>query len=137
MLARVIFGVQHCRHLLFRQFRRNIGISAVVYQKGAAKLDPIQQLFIDKIHEYSDRSKKSGGLVDATDEDKKALQEDLDKIARQYGADGVDFIKFPTFSFTDPELEPVGVEADATDELKIAEDEESKEEAEEKAYWEP
>jgi len=39
-------------------------------------------------------------LVDATDEDKKSLQEDLDKIARQYGADGADFTKFPTFSFS-------------------------------------
>ena len=32
---------------------RNIGISAVVCQKAAAQLDPIQQLFLEKVREYS------------------------------------------------------------------------------------
>ncbi|KAK2170095.1 hypothetical protein LSH36_4g03014 [Paralvinella palmiformis] len=136
MLARVIPRVQHCRHLLFRQFRRNIGISAVLCQKTATKLDPIQQLFVEKIREYNNKSKTSGGLVDATDEDKKSLQEDLDKIARQYGADGADFTKFPTFSFSDPQLDPVGVDVEAKEEQEV-ESEETKEDEEDKPYWEP
>lgn len=34
--------------------RRNYGVSAVLMKKVA---DPIQQLFVDKIHEYNQKSK--------------------------------------------------------------------------------
>lgn len=36
--------------------RRNIGISAVVFNK-AKDLDPVQKLFLDKIREYNVKSK--------------------------------------------------------------------------------
>jgi hypothetical protein len=35
--------------------RRNIGMSAVVYQK--ADMDPIQKSFVDKVHAYAQKSK--------------------------------------------------------------------------------
>lgn len=35
-------------------FRRNFGVAAVAYQKSG--VDPIQQLFLDKIREYRAKS---------------------------------------------------------------------------------
>jgi len=44
--------------------------------------------------------RSSGGkLVDASPETEKSLTDELEKLARQYGAKGVDFTKFPTFNF--------------------------------------
>jgi len=43
----------------------------------------------------------SGGkLVDASPATEKALTDELEKLARVYGAKGDDFTKFPTFSFS-------------------------------------
>merc|ERR1711915_219566 len=83
--------------------RRNYGASAVLFKKAA---DPIQQLFVDKIQEYGKKSKTSGGkLVEATPEVERELQQELDKVARQYGGGpGVDMTKFPTFTFKDPKV---------------------------------
>lgn len=36
--------------------RRNIGLSAVVFNK-AKELDPVQKLFLDKIRDYNNKSK--------------------------------------------------------------------------------
>ena len=36
--------------MVAQQAKRNIGVSAVVYNQ--ASLDPIQQLFLDKVREY-------------------------------------------------------------------------------------
>jgi len=45
--------------------------------------------------------RESGGkLVDATPATEKALTDELEKLARVYGAKGDDFAKFPTFNFT-------------------------------------
>ncbi|KAL1441578.1 hypothetical protein MTO96_008542 [Rhipicephalus appendiculatus] len=45
------------------QCKRNYGVSAVLMQKS---LDPIQQLFVDKIREYAQKSKsKSEMFLDA------------------------------------------------------------------------
>lgn len=41
-----------------------------------------------------------GKLVDASPDTEKQLQDELEKLARQYGAKGADFAKFPTFGFT-------------------------------------
>ena len=45
---------QELRRQLPGILRRNIGISAPVLQKAS---DPIQQLFLDKLREYSQKSK--------------------------------------------------------------------------------
>uniref|UniRef100_A0A8D0HB52 ATP synthase-coupling factor 6, mitochondrial n=1 Tax=Sphenodon punctatus TaxID=8508 RepID=A0A8D0HB52_SPHPU len=83
-------------------FRRNIGFSAVVFNK-AKELDPVQKLFLDKIREYNTKSQKTGGLVDASPQYQKDLMEETAKLQRLYG--GGDMTKFPDFKFEDPTFE--------------------------------
>ncbi|CAD5123555.1 DgyrCDS11893 [Dimorphilus gyrociliatus] len=74
------------------------------------KLDPIQQLFVDKIHEYDKKAKSSGDrLVEATTALKKSLSDEMEKIERQYIGKNEDPTSFPSFSFSDPTLEAVGI----------------------------
>ncbi|XP_067439285.1 ATP synthase-coupling factor 6, mitochondrial [Thunnus thynnus] len=84
--------------------RRNIGISAVVFNR-AKELDPVQKLFLDKIRDYKTKSKASGGIVDAGPAYQKNLSEEVSKLERLYG--GGDLAKFPDFKFTDPKLDEV------------------------------
>ncbi|XP_058236773.1 ATP synthase-coupling factor 6, mitochondrial [Hemibagrus wyckioides] len=84
--------------------RRNIGISAVVFNK-AKDLDPVQKLFLDKIREYNVKSKSSGGVVEAGPSYQKNMTEEISKLQRLYG--GGDLTKFPDFKFTEPKLEEV------------------------------
>ncbi len=53
MLTRTVLSLGSLRNAVCRQFRRNIGVTA----PAAAQLDPIQQLFVDKIREYAKKSK--------------------------------------------------------------------------------
>ncbi|XP_013794873.1 ATP synthase-coupling factor 6, mitochondrial-like isoform X2 [Limulus polyphemus] len=89
--------------------KRNFGVSAVAVQKIQ---DPIQKLFIEKLREYTQKSKSlGGGLVDASPEAQKQMKEELEKIETQYGGGkGIDLTKFPAFSFKDPEIDPINVE---------------------------
>ncbi|GLG99116.1 ATP synthase-coupling factor 6, mitochondrial [Gryllus bimaculatus] len=89
--------------------RRNIGVSAPVFQKAS---DPIQQLFIDKIREYKKKSDAAGGkLVDPTPDIERELNAELEKVAKQYGGgEGVDMTKFPTFTFKEPEVDPINLQ---------------------------
>ncbi|XP_012712741.2 ATP synthase-coupling factor 6, mitochondrial [Fundulus heteroclitus] len=82
--------------------RRNIGISAVVFNK-AKELDPIQKLFLDKIRDYSGKSKAAGGVVDAGPEFQRNMSEEEAKLQRLYG--GGDLTKFPDFKFPEPKFE--------------------------------
>ncbi|TSK17814.1 ATP synthase-coupling factor 6, mitochondrial [Bagarius yarrelli] len=82
--------------------RRNLGISAVVFNK-AKELDPVQKLFLDKIRDYNVKSKSSGGVVDAGPGYQKNMAEEISKLQRLYG--GGDLTKFPDFKFTEPKLE--------------------------------
>ncbi|NP_001187544.1 ATP synthase-coupling factor 6, mitochondrial [Ictalurus punctatus] len=84
--------------------RRNIGISAVLFNR-AKDLDPVQKLFLDKIRDYSVKSKSSGGVVDAGPSYQKNMTEEISKLQRLYG--GGDLTKFPDFTFTEPKLEEV------------------------------
>jgi len=87
--------------LVAHQVQRNIGVSAAASQK--ANLDPIQQLFVDKIREY--KAKSAGGkLVDASPDTESTLSEMLGNLERAYQAKGVDMTQFPTFNFQEPEL---------------------------------
>ncbi|XP_066517550.1 uncharacterized protein [Hoplias malabaricus] len=77
-----------------------------------AKLDPIQKLFLDKIHEYSKKSNSSAmslracdGLVDADPEYEKAFSEELNKLQRFYG--NGDLTAFPEFKFQEPVLDDI------------------------------
>ncbi|XP_019959637.1 ATP synthase-coupling factor 6, mitochondrial isoform X2 [Paralichthys olivaceus] len=84
--------------------RRNIGLSAVLFNR-AKELDPVQKLFLDKIRDYNNKSKTSGGIVDAGAAYQKNLSEEVTKLQRLYG--GGDLIKFPEVKFTEPKLEEV------------------------------
>ncbi|KAL4718214.1 hypothetical protein ACJJTC_013789 [Scirpophaga incertulas] len=73
--------------------------------------DPIQQLFLDKIREYKQKS-AGGKLVDSSPAIQKEMQTELEKLAKQYGGgSGVDMSAFPTFKFEEPKLDPIN-EAD-------------------------
>ncbi|KAK3783535.1 hypothetical protein RRG08_011343 [Elysia crispata] len=101
MLRQAVQRLLPAGQCLAQQAQRNFGVSAAAAQKG--NLDPIQQLFVDKIREY--RTKSTGGkLVDATPETETALRDSLANLERAYGAKGVDMTQFPTLNFTDPDL---------------------------------
>ncbi|KAL3886864.1 hypothetical protein ACJMK2_026825 [Sinanodonta woodiana] len=122
MLTQLITRSAAVRSCLWHQLHRNVGVTAVFIQKASTATDPIQQLFVSKIREYALKSKSAGGnLVDATPDQQKALQDELDKIQRIYNAKGQDMTKFPVFNFTDPTLEPVDL---GDIKMEIAEDKE-------------
>ncbi|NXS96988.1 ATP5J factor, partial [Jacana jacana] len=82
--------------------RRNIGLSAIVFNK-TKELDPVQKLFVDKLREYTTKSKQAGGPVDAGPEFQKELTESLARLQRAYGEG--DLTKFPEFKFEEPNFE--------------------------------
>ncbi|KAJ8714274.1 hypothetical protein PYW08_007894 [Mythimna loreyi] len=68
--------------------------------------DPIQQLFLDKIREY--KQKSSGGKLEVSPAIAKEMKQELDKLEKQYGGgSGVDMTSFPTFKFEEPKLDPI------------------------------
>ncbi|XP_040568838.1 ATP synthase-coupling factor 6, mitochondrial [Lepeophtheirus salmonis] len=85
--------------------QRSLGLSAVALQQKAA-LDPVQQIFVDKVREYATKKKATGGLVEATPAVDAELKFELNKIAKAYGGgEGVDMTKFPSFNFGEPQIE--------------------------------
>ena len=64
--------------------RRNIGTSVVLF-KQAKDLDPIQQLFLDKIREYNSNKK---AIQDADASYQKKLREETTKLQKQFGLHG-------------------------------------------------
>ncbi|XP_064614079.1 ATP synthase-coupling factor 6, mitochondrial-like [Liolophura sinensis] len=109
MLVQAVTRLSTARQCVLHHVRRNIAASAVLTQKAGA-LDPIQQLFVQKIREYGQKSKSAGGkLVDATAAQEKELKAELEKLDKLYGASGQDMTQFPSFNFSDPDLEPLGV----------------------------
>nr|AQS22682.1 mitochondrial ATP synthase-coupling factor 6 [Pseudodiaptomus poplesia] len=102
-------ALAHCLKTAFAiQGVRNFGVMAPAAQKAT---DPIQQLFVDKIQEYSQKKAKSGGkLVDATKATEAELQNELDKVARAYGGgQGVDMAAFPDLKFPEPTIESINL----------------------------
>ncbi|KAI4467114.1 cleavage and polyadenylation specificity factor family member [Holotrichia oblita] len=87
---------------------RNLGILAPAFQKAS---DPIQQLFVDKLREYKQKSAGGTKLVEPSPAIEKELSSELEKAAKQYGGGpGVDMTKFPTFKFTEPTIDPINLE---------------------------
>ncbi|XP_036419336.1 flocculation protein FLO11 isoform X2 [Colossoma macropomum] len=76
-----------------------------VKESSEAQLDPIKRLFLDKIREYSTKSKACSGLVDAGPEYEKAFSEELTKLQRLYG--NGDLTAFPEFKFPEPVLDEI------------------------------
>merc|ERR1712105_220961 len=82
--------------------RRNFGIAAVAYNKV---VEPIQALFLNKLNDYSKKSKAAGGgMVDAGAETAKMLEKELDRLAKANGGTAEQLAQFPTFTFKDPKL---------------------------------
>ncbi|KAF9809765.1 hypothetical protein SFRURICE_000246 [Spodoptera frugiperda] len=68
--------------------------------------DPIQQLFLDKIREY--KQKSAGGKMEVSPAIAKEMKQELEKLEKQYGGgSGVDMTSFPTFKFEEPKLDPI------------------------------
>ncbi|XP_027133946.1 uncharacterized protein LOC104925592 isoform X2 [Larimichthys crocea] len=66
-------------------------------------LDPVQRLFLEKIKEYDNMRRLSGGLLEAEPDYVKYLSEETAKLQRLYG--GGDLSNFPEFTFTEPEMD--------------------------------
>ncbi|XP_077296975.1 ATP synthase, coupling factor 6 [Arctopsyche grandis] len=87
--------------------RRNLGLAAPALQKAS---DPIQQLFVDKIREYKQKS-GGGKLVDPTPDIEREMKSELEKLARQYGGEGsTDMTQFPSLKFNEPTLDAINQE---------------------------
>jgi len=95
-------------------FQRNFGLTAVALQETQRKAsNPIQQAFVDKIREYASKEKNARGkLVDATSEQQKSYDEELERISRVYQIKPDEAVKFPEMRFQDPKLETPGVDFD-------------------------
>jgi len=96
------------RGLVRQSVSRNFGATPVALKE----LDPIQALFIEKIKEYTAASEAAGDdLLGASDEIRAKLAGEYEKIARMYGAEsGMEMNEFPTFTFTEPELDLLATE---------------------------
>ncbi|CAH0728665.1 unnamed protein product, partial [Brenthis ino] len=89
--------------------------TSVVFTRNLAAAqkatDPIQQLFLDKIREYKQKS-AGGKLVDPSPAIEKELKSELEKLERQFGGGpGVDMTSFPSFKFEEPKLDPIDEQA--------------------------
>jgi len=86
--------------------QRQFGISAVVANKVT---DPIQKLFLDKLHEY--KAKSASGKVEPSPELQKELASELTRVSRIFGGgEGVDMTKFPEFTFQEPTVDPINMQ---------------------------
>ncbi|XP_065371862.1 ATP synthase-coupling factor 6, mitochondrial [Calliphora vicina] len=84
--------------------RRSIGIIAPAMSKAS---DPIQQIFLDKVREYKQKS-AGGKMVDPTPEIEREMKNELDRVAKQFGSDGkTDMAKFPEFKFPEVKVDPI------------------------------
>eukprot|EP00923_Selenidium_pygospionis_P030891 GHVN01054867.1.p1 GENE.GHVN01054867.1~~GHVN01054867.1.p1 ORF type:complete len:139 (+),score=13.77 GHVN01054867.1:66-482(+) len=113
---------------------RQFGATAMLAQQKQATIsDPIQKLFIDKIHEYSKKATSApDGLYECTDDARKALQAELDAVSRVFKSD------FPNLpKYTDVELEERTIEAQKVAELAVSEDVAAVVENPERIFHEP
>lgn len=76
---------------------RTIWASSAVLAKQT--LDPIQELFVNKLAEYKTKS-KGGKLVDAGEEVDARREKEIAQLQRRYGGDSKQLEEFPKFNFT-------------------------------------
>ncbi|CAF0780469.1 unnamed protein product [Rotaria sordida] len=88
---------------------RHLSLSTSLAQQPKQQAtDPVQQLFINKIREYNEKRKQTkDGLVDATPEVRKSLEDTLNKLKHAYGAESEDLLSVPKLDFKEPQLEAI------------------------------
>ncbi|CAG2106137.1 unnamed protein product [Medioppia subpectinata] len=76
--------------------------------------DPIQKLFVDKIREYSQKSKTTAdGLVDANEKVLKGLKEEMERVARSHQIKDETNLAKLDFKFdADVKLDPINLVKD-------------------------
>ncbi|TKS85965.1 ATP synthase-coupling factor 6, mitochondrial [Collichthys lucidus] len=77
--------------------------TAALGNEDVKDLDPVQRLFLEKIKEYDNMHRLSGGLLETEPDYVKYLSEETVKLQRLYG--GGDLSSFPEFTFTEPEMD--------------------------------
>ena len=77
---------------------RSIWTSSAVLAKQ--NMDPIQELFVNKLGEYKSKS-KGGKLVDAGEEADARREKEIAQLQRRYGGDAKQLEEFPKFNFAD------------------------------------
>ncbi|XP_069394803.1 A-kinase anchor protein 200-like isoform X2 [Paralichthys olivaceus] len=75
----------------------------VVGANTSDELDPVQRLFLEKIREYNNLRRSSGGPVAVDSDYERHLSEETAKLQRLHG--GGDLSSFPQFTFTEPEMD--------------------------------
>ncbi|UJR36779.1 hypothetical protein I4U23_029492 [Adineta vaga] len=100
---------------------RHLSLSASVAQQTKQQQqasDPIQQLFVNKIREYNEKRKQTkDGLVDATPDVRKSLEDTLNKLKNAYGAEAEDLLSVPKLDFKDPQID-ISIEKQAKEIIK-------------------
>uniref|UniRef100_A0A2A4JAN6 Uncharacterized protein n=1 Tax=Heliothis virescens TaxID=7102 RepID=A0A2A4JAN6_HELVI len=86
--------------------RAAVVTTVITRNKGTAS-DPIQQLFVDKIREYKQKS-PDGALLEPSPAILKEMKAELGKLEKRFGGGpGVDMTAFPDFKFEEPKLDPI------------------------------
>ncbi|XP_002737532.1 ATP synthase peripheral stalk subunit F6, mitochondrial-like [Saccoglossus kowalevskii] len=106
MLVRFLIGnAGTVRQAVSIQCRRQIGVSAVVLQKGQ-KLEPVQQLYLNKLREYASKSKAAdGAMFEVSPKTEKDMADEIDRLTKLYG--GGDMTAFPEFKFKEVDFDAV------------------------------
>merc|ERR1712071_136886 len=91
--------------------RRCLSTNTPALAAAAPVADPIQNLFLTTVKDYAaKKAKGKGGLVDSTPAVEAELQNELDKVAKQYGGgQGVDMAAFPEFAFPEPKIDSIQI----------------------------
>nr|XP_002156219.1 ATP synthase-coupling factor 6, mitochondrial [Hydra vulgaris] len=78
--------------------KRNMGVASVCQSKVSEVSDPIQKLFLEKLHEYKAKATKlkDGELFDSNPEIEGKKKFGIENLKKKYG-DNVE--EFPKFSF--------------------------------------
>lgn len=73
-------------------------MTAVVLAKAEKNADPIQKLFVQKLHDYKKKSTAAGDdLVDFTPEKKAKVEMEMQQIRKRFGEGNLE--EFPKFNF--------------------------------------
>ncbi|UYV78073.1 ATP5J [Cordylochernes scorpioides] len=89
--------------------RRNLGVSAIIFQKVQ---DPFRKSFLIKSGSNTQKSKsQAGGVVETIEEYRNKLNAEILRIKTQYTQGAKDMNKLPTYAFKDPIIDNPSMEA--------------------------